>query len=140
MNIIFVCTGNTCRSPMAEALLRKKTDAHTVSSAGLSVFSAAPAAENAVTVMGTYGADLSTHRSQQLTAEAVQNADLILTMTAGHKAVLCTLFPDAAPKAYTLGEYAGSPGFDVADPFGGDLETYRACAADIARLIEEGSL
>lgn len=140
MNIIFVCTGNTCRSPMAEALLRQKNDAHTVSSAGLSVFSAAPAAENAITVMQEYGADLSAHRARQLTVEAVQNADLILTMTAGHKAVLCTLFPNAAPKTRTLGEYAGTPESDVDDPFGGDLATYRACAAEIARLLEEAKL
>ncbi|MBE7025900.1 MAG: low molecular weight protein arginine phosphatase [Ruminococcaceae bacterium] len=140
MHIIFVCTGNTCRSPMAEALLRKKTEAHTVSSAGVSVLFATPAAPNAVRTMQEYGLDISDHRSRQLTAEAVQAADRILTMTGMHKAVLCKLFPDAAEKTETLGEFAGHPDRDVPDPFGGSMETYRACAAEIANLLEESSL
>ncbi len=139
MQVIFVCTGNTCRSPMAAALLRKKTNAHTVSSAGLSVLYPAPAAENAVTVMAEYGLDISSHRSRQLTDKMVQDADVILTMTNGHKSILDTLFPSAHDKTFTLGAYAGCAE-DVDDPFGGDPETYRACAATLARLIGEAPL
>lgn len=139
MNIIFVCTGNTCRSPMAEALLRKKTNLHTVSSAGLSVAFPAPAAENAAAVMREYGLDISAHRARPLTAEDAGQADLILTMTGGHKALLTALFPDAAEKTFTLCEYAGTPG-DIDDPFGGDMDTYRRCAAALAARIEEADV
>ncbi len=140
MNVIFVCTGNTCRSPMAEALLRKKTDAHAVSSAGLSVLFAAPAAENALAVMKEYGHDISAHRSRQLTAEMVNDADLLLTMTDTHRDILCSLFPEAKEKTFSLAEYAAHPGQNIADPFGGDIEIYRTCAAEIAALIEESAL
>ncbi len=140
MNVIFVCTGNTCRSPMAEALLRKKNTDHNVSSAGLSVLFAAPAAENAKTIMQEYGCDLSDHRSRQLTAEIVADADLILTMTEAHKKLVCAFFPDATDKTQTLGGFAGHPGQDVADPFGGDVDIYRACATEIQGLLEESDL
>lgn len=139
MHIIFVCTGNTCRSPMAEALLKKKTDAHTVESAGLSVSHPAPAHENAVRTMAEYGMDITNHVAKPLTPELVEKADLLLTMTRGHRALLCALFPAADEKTFTLAEYAGCAE-DVEDPFGGDMETYRAAAAQIAAYIEEAPL
>ena len=139
MEVIFVCTGNTCRSPMAEALLRKKTNAHSVSSAGLSVLYPAQAAENAIRVMEEYGLDISNHKSRQLTDKMVQNADVILTMTEGHKAILNTIFPLAKEKTHTIGEYAGHA-VDVDDPFGGDEQLYRECAETLSRLIEEAPL
>ena len=139
MRIIFVCTGNTCRSPMAEALLRAKTDAHMVSSAGLSVLFPAPAAENARAVMEERGLDISAHRARQLTEDMVREADLILTMTERHAALICTIFPHAHEKTKTLAAFAGKEG-NVADPFGGSPETYRTCAAQIADLLEEAPL
>lgn len=139
MHIVFVCTGNTCRSPMAEALLKDKTNAHTVSSCGLSVPFPAPAAENAVRVMAEKGIDISDHRATQLTADTVEKAELILTMTEGHRKILTTLFPSAKEKTHTLSEFAGENG-DIADPFGGDIETYRLCAAQIAHLLEVAPL
>ena len=139
MHVLFVCTGNTCRSPMAEAILKSKTEKHTVSSAGLSVLLPAPAAENAVLVMGERGIDISEHRARQLTESAVQEADLILTMTEGHRKLLVTLFPSAEEKTHTLAEYGGTTE-DVPDPFGGSMETYRICADRIARLIGEADL
>ncbi len=135
MRIVFVCTGNTCRSPMAEALLRQKYPHHEVISAGLSVLFPSPAAENACRVMEDYGLDLSSHRSRQLTASMVTDADLVLTMTRGHKAILHTLFPSQKEKIHSLCEYAGQSG-DVEDPFGGDLDVYRECAGKILELCE----
>ncbi len=139
MNIIFVCTGNTCRSPMAEALFRKDHAAHQVSSAGLSVLYPAPAAENAITVMQEYGLDISSHQSRQLTDKLVEAADVILTMTSGHLAILHTLFPAARDKIFLFSSYAGGKG-DLEDPFGGDIEVYRECAEKLARLSGEVSL
>lgn len=139
MRIIFVCTGNTCRSPMAEGLLRRKNPTHDVSSAGLSVLHAAPASEKAVHVMEEYGVDISSHRSRQLTDVQVQEADLILTMTHSHLAILNTIFPSAKEKTHTLCAYAGLEG-DIDDPFGGDIALYRECAASIAKCIEEAPL
>lgn len=139
MHIVFVCTGNTCRSPMAEGILKAKSNEHTVSSRGLSVFFPAAAAENAVLVMQERGIDIAAHRAKQLAEDDVHNADLILTMTEGHRKILTTLFPSAKDKTHTLADFANLSG-DIADPFGGSAETYRACADRIARLIEEAPL
>ena len=139
MRILFVCTGNTCRSPMAEALLKKNTTEHTASSAGLFVLTPSPAAENAKAIMKRYGLDISSHRSRQLTGEMVEKADLILTMTNGHKAALTSVFPGAIPKTFTLPEYAGQNG-DIKDPFGGDLALYTECAETIERCLKEANL
>ena len=124
---------------MAETLLRAKTDTHVVSSAGLSVLFSASAAENACAVMEERGLDISAHRSKQLTEEMVREADLILTMTERHAALVCTFFSHARGKTKTLAAFAGKEG-DVADPFGGSLETYRACAQQIESLLAEAPL
>lgn len=136
MHVVFVCTGNTCRSPMAEAIFKEKTENHTASSAGLSVLFPTPAAENAVRVMQERGIDISAHRASQLTETVVREADLILTMTEGHRKLLVTLFPAAKEKTHTLASFAGAED-DVQDPFGGSPETYRACADQLAQLIGE---
>ncbi len=135
MHILFVCTGNTCRSPMAEALLQDKLKTHTVQSAGLSAPFPMPATENAVAVMQEIGMDISAHRSRQLTESMVREADLILTMTEGHCAFLHTLFPFAKDKIFSLCAYAGQAG-DVADPFGGDVEVYRETRDKLCELLE----
>ncbi len=108
--ILFVCTGNTCRSPMAEALFREIAGAgesgFQVISAGTSAGRGVPAAEEAVQVLKEKGIDLSEHQSRPITEELLKEADLILTMTRSHKESLLQLEPGVGDKVFTLKEYA----------------------------------
>jgi protein-tyrosine-phosphatase len=136
MKIVFVCTGNTCRSPMAAALFRQlKGEDIVVSSAGLSAIPGEPATPEAVQALAEQGIALEEHRARLLSADLVREADLLLTMTGGHRAQCRRQFPDAADKVFTLGEFAGEATTDVPDPFGLPLEIYRQTAAELERLV-----
>lgn len=182
--ILFVCTGNTCRSPMAEALFRhmaKQAGLQVeVRSAGVAAMDGAPISPHSRTILEKKGLtdDL---RSRAVVSEDIAWADLILTMTMNHKRVVMEMFPDAVAKAFTLKEYvlnsdpdvlqkmeekeaiiaklqlnlalnepidehekerlmqleAEAPSFDIADPFGGSLEDYTACATEIEQYLQQ---
>ena len=137
-----MCTGNTCRSPLAEAAARKLAaekglkDA-TFASAGISAYGGAAASEGAMLVALERGLDLSSHHAQPLTPELVEESDLVLCMSEHHVASAIALGGEG--KTFLLDEYAssGKTSSTVADPFGQHIEAYREAADDIDRQVTQ---
>lgn len=132
--ILFVCTGNTCRSPMAEAWTRQQAAERDIEvelrSAGVLAADGCPASAQAQFAARLEGADLSTHRSHNVTPRMLAGTDLVVTMTREHATTLKGLYPLAAPKVRILKSYIGEDE-DVADPFGADSEEYIRCLDDM---------
>ncbi len=129
MDIVFVCTGNTCRSPMAEGIFRALGGEEKLGlkacSAGLFAQDGMSATPYAVEAVREYGAEIVDHRARQITPEMVQRAKYIFCATAAHADRLLQQFPEAENKTFLMMHC------DLSDPFGGSLQTYRYCAAQI---------
>lgn len=141
MNVLFVCTGNTCRSPLAETLAKASASRRGVrdfsaSSAGTNAWDGSPASDGALLVGLERQLDMGAHRSRKLTRDMVAAADLILVMSSAHLEPVRQL--GGAGKAHLIDEYStnGESSLGVSDPFGGDLDEYRRAADSLERAIE----
>jgi len=137
-HVLFICTGNVCRSPMAEGLLRHMAgDRVKVASAGLGAGHGQPPSAHAIEVLRKEGIDIADIRSQPVSAPLLQRTDYIFTMTRDHLDMLLLLFPEMASKARLLRfeEAAKGGRADVTDPIGGTRATYESCKADIQRAM-----
>jgi len=139
-NILFVCTGNTCRSPMAEGFFKKMwpkgKDKVNVSSAGTSTLIGLRPTELAIKVMREKNIDISSYRSTPLNKDLVEKADLILTMSNFHKKIVSEISSLKEGKIFLFKEFTSGDKEEIPDPAGESLETYRKCAREIEKEVK----
>ena len=135
MKLIFLCSGNTSRSPMAEGIFKNMVNGIDVSSAGFSTYSGENADEYAILVCRKHGIDLSDFKTTNISDADFGNADLVLTATVSNRDKIRKLYPDI--NAYTIKEYAGVGDLDIEDPSDGGLGDYVICFFEIKEALEK---
>ncbi len=143
MKIMFICTGNICRSAMAHKMLEKKAKEQ---NKDVEVYSCGIWAQNGdiptyegIKTMSEYGIDLSMHRATNISNSNIEKMDVILCATLNHKRSVISMYPELKDKIYTMKEYAMFPenDLDIADPWGYGLDVYKKCAKEIEICIEK---
>ena len=143
IKIMFVCTGNICRSAMADKMLAKRVAEEKLN---IEVYSAGTFAENgdyptveAIEAMEEYGVDLKLHRATNIRKSNIAEMDLVLCATTNHKNMVLQLYPNLVGQVYTMKEYVGetADGINISDPWGYDLAVYRKCAAEIEKITQK---
>ena len=135
--VLVVCTGNTCRSPMAEGWLNHKLAGKgwIAESAGVAAWGGGCASPEAVAVMREIGIDIASHRNQSLTRALVEEAAIILAMTDGHRREIERRFPEAKAKVRLVKSFGAAPAEDVVDPFGASADVYRRVRDELVQAL-----
>jgi len=142
-SVLFICTANRCRSPMAEGLFKQEVARRgealqwRIQSAGTWAEPDLPATQLAQTVMAQRQIDLTGHRSQPVDGELLREADVILVMTHNHQEALQAEFPEIAPRVYLLSQLVDRS-FDIEDPYGGTWDDYAVCADELQSILTDG--
>lgn len=141
MKIMFICTGNICRSAMAEAILKKRVKDENLD---IEVYSCGTFAEKgdgptneAIEVMEIRGIDLTKHRATNIRNSNIEEMDLILCATNSHRMQTISLYPELSNKIYTIKEYAYGVNEDIADPWGYNENVYEKCATELEKCIDK---
>lgn len=141
MKIMFICTGNTCRSAMAEAILRKKVQERNIDvevcSAGIYAENGDEPTDVAIEVMENKGIDMKGHKATNIKNSKIVEMDLILCATNSQKLQVMTLYPELKEKIYTIKEYAYGENGDIQDPWGNSLRVYGNCAKELEESIDK---
>ena len=140
-SVLFVCTANICRSPMAMALFRSKVEQQPgewrVESAGNWALEGEPAAYKSRLVLAERGLDVSEHRARSVNKELLGSFNLILTMEKGHKEAIQVEFPDVADRLYMLSEMIDQK-YDIHDPIGGSIDDFRETLITLDQILTDG--